>query len=194
MGRFSFLCKWYPNLFTYQRNDPSAFTSLLKCLEEVKLWLAHNFLSLNENKTEVIVFGPSDNSQTICLDLGSLSVFRSSRVWNLGVLLDESLYFDKHTSSLISSSLYQLRLLSKIKPFLNPKTLEMTVHAFITSRLDYCNSLYCGSSKSLIDRLQLVQNAAVRFLYNNRKSAHFTPILQWRILTSFAAYSFQNWL
>ncbi len=44
-----------------ERKDPSAFTSLLKCLEEVKL--AQNVLSLNENKTEVIVFEPSDNSQ-----------------------------------------------------------------------------------------------------------------------------------
>ncbi len=109
-----------------KRKDPSAFTFLLKCLEEVKLWLAHNFLSLNENKTEVIVFGPSDNSQTTCLDLGSLSVFRSSRVRNLGVLLDESLHFDKHISSVIGSSFYLLRLLSKIKPFL---TLEMAFHA-----------------------------------------------------------------
>ncbi len=45
-----------------KRKDPSAFTSLLKCLEEVKLWLGQNLLSLNKNKTEVIVSGPSDNS------------------------------------------------------------------------------------------------------------------------------------
>ncbi len=160
------------------RKDPSALTFLLKCLEEVKLWLAQNFLKLNENKTEVIVFGPSDNSQTTCIDLGSLSVFSSSRVRNLCVLLDESLHFDKHISSVIGSSFYQLRLLSKMKPFLNHKTLEMAVHAFITSRLDYCNSLYCGSSKLLIDRLQLVQNAAARFLHNSRRSAHITPVLR----------------
>ncbi len=54
----------------------------------------------------------------------------------------------------------------------------MAVHAYITSRLDYCSSLYCGSSKSLIDRLQLVQNAAARFLHNSRKSTHITPILR----------------
>ncbi len=93
-------------------------------------------------------------------------------------MLDESLHFDKHISSVIGSSFYQLRLLSKIKPFLNPKTLEMAVHAYITSCLDYCSSLYCGSSKSLIDRLQLVQNAAARFLHNSHKSTHITPILR----------------
>ncbi len=123
-----------------KRNNSTAITSLLQCLEEVKSWLVQNFLFLNEDKTEVIVFGPNENSQCISPELESLSVFRSSQVRNLGVLVDQHLKFDKHISSVIGSSFYQLRLLSKIKYFLTPKTLEMAVHAFITSRLDYCNS------------------------------------------------------
>ncbi len=54
----------------------------------------------------------------------------------------------------------------------------MAVHAFITSRLDYGNSLYCGISKSQITRLQLVQNASARFLHNSCKCDHITPILR----------------
>ena len=54
----------------------------------------------------------------------------------------------------------------------------MDVHAFVTSRLDYCNSLYCGISKTQITRLQLVQNAAARFLSGCRKHEHITPILK----------------
>ncbi len=41
-----------------KRNDPSAFISLLKCLEEVKLWLAQNFLSLNEIRLRWLFLGP----------------------------------------------------------------------------------------------------------------------------------------
>uniref|UniRef100_A0A8C2BTF1 Reverse transcriptase domain-containing protein n=1 Tax=Cyprinus carpio TaxID=7962 RepID=A0A8C2BTF1_CYPCA len=161
-----------------KKNNSTAITSLLQCLEEVKLWLAQNFLFLNEDKTEVIVFGPNENSQCISPELESLSVFRSSRVQNLGIIIDQHLKFDRHISSVIGSSFYQLRLLSKIKNFLTPKTLEMAVHAFVTSRLDYCNSLYCGISKSQIARLQLVQNAAARLLLNCRKHEHITPILR----------------
>ncbi len=119
-----------------KRNNSTVITSLLQCLEEVKSWLVQNFLFLNEDKTEVIVFGPNENSQYISPELESLSVFRSSRVRNLGVLVDQHLKFDKYISSVIGSSFYQLRLLSKIKHFLTPKTLEMAVHAFVTSRLD----------------------------------------------------------
>ncbi len=86
-----------------KRNNSTEISSLLQCLEEVKSWLAQNFLFLNEDKTEVIVFSPNENSQCISPELESLSVFRSSQVRNLGVLVDQHLKFDKHFSSVTVS-------------------------------------------------------------------------------------------
>ncbi len=90
-----------------KRNNSTAITSLLQCLEEVKSWLAQNFLFLNEDKTEVIVFGPNENSQCISPELESLSVFRSSRV--LGVLVDQH-EFDQIWSTYLFW--YRIRFLS----------------------------------------------------------------------------------
>lgn len=64
-----------------KRSDPSALSTLLRCLEEVKHWLTQKKkFTLNEDKTEVIVFSYTDHSQATSLDLGSLLPFRSSRV------------------------------------------------------------------------------------------------------------------
>ncbi len=41
---------------------------------------------------------------------------------------------------------------------------EMLIHAFMTSRLDYCNALLGGCSACLINKQQMVQNAAARVL------------------------------
>ncbi len=55
---------------------------------------------------------------------------------------------------------------------------EKLVHAFMTSRLDYCNALLGGCPASSIHKLQMVQNAAARVLTRSRKYDHITPILQ----------------
>ncbi len=65
-----------------------------------------------------------------------------------------------------------------MKSFLSGPDLEIVIHAFISSRLDYCNSLYLGVSQSLaISRLQLVQNAAARLLTSTKTREHITPVL-----------------
>jgi len=51
-------------------------------------------------------------------------------------------------------------------------------HAFITSRMDYCNYLYVGLDLSSIRCLQLVQNAAARLLIGKKKRDHITPVLR----------------
>jgi len=53
------------------------------------------------------------------------------------------------------------------------------VHAFISRRLDYCNSLLYGVSDSLLAKLQTVQNAAARVITGTRrKFNHITPVLR----------------
>ncbi len=53
---------------------------------------------------------------------------------------------------------------------------EKLVHAFMTSRLDYCNALQGGCPASSINKLQIV--ALARVLTRSRKYDHITPILQ----------------
>lgn len=57
------------------------------------------------------------------------------------------------------------------------KDLEIVIPAFITSRLDYCNSLYLGLPMSTVNRLHMVQNAAARLLTGTKKCQHITPVL-----------------
>ena len=136
-----------------------------------------NFLTLNENKTEIIIFGQSELLDGFNSVLGPLASYSRPSVRNLGVIFDNCFKFDKQISSVVKTSFFQLRLLGKVKAYLPSKEFEQLIHLFITSRLDYCNSLYIGVDKCLIRRLQLVQNAAARLLTGKRRYDHITPVL-----------------
>ena len=56
-------------------------------------------------------------------------------------------------------------------------SLEHVVHAFITTKLDYCNALLCGIPSNLISRLQRIQNISARIITGHSKSDHITPVL-----------------
>ena len=84
--------------------------------------------------------------------------------------------FDVHISDICRSSFNRIRNLSKIGKYLTQESSEIAVHAFITSKLDYCNSLLYGCRKVQLKKLQYVQNTATRIFTQTRKFDHTTPV------------------
>ena len=77
----------------------------------------------------------------------------------------------------VSLSSTGLGPISKVKNFISPGDQEKLIHAFITSRVAYCNGLYCnglftGLPQKTINPLQMIQNAAARLLTRTKKRHH----------------------
>ena len=51
------------------------------------------------------------------------------------------------------------------------------MNAFVTSRLDSCNSLLIGLPRKDIQRLQHIQNSAARLVTLSKRYDHITPVL-----------------
>ncbi len=166
--------------FTVQPSSVCPPPSIVFCLQELKTWMSDNFLQLNADKIEILLIGPKSQSSSqhdIFIDIDGVQIRPSTTVRNLGVLFDSALCFDSHIGQIVKSGFYQLQNIVRIRPSLNFADAETIIHAFITSRLDYCNSLYSGLPAKVINRLQMVQNSAARVLTFNKKSAHITPFL-----------------
>ena len=97
-------------------------------------------------------------------------------VRNLGVHFHNIFSFEEHIKNICKSSFYHLRNIAKIRKYLSQGTCEILVHAFISSKLDHCNSLLHGLPKYLLARLQAVQNAAARVVTLTSKHDHITGI------------------
>ena len=75
------------------------------------------------------------------------------------------------------SSRYHLRNIGKIRKYLAESSTETLIHAFVTSKLDYCNDLLNGPPKYQTNRLRLVLHAAARAVTRTHKYEHITPVL-----------------
>jgi len=64
-----------------------------------------------------------------------------------------------------------------VRSSLTTESAKTLVHAFVSIRLDYCNSLLYGVSDELLQKLQIIQNAAARVVTGARKFDHITPVL-----------------
>ena len=67
--------------------------------------------------------------------------------------------------------------LQLIQLYLSRSSSKSLIHAFVASRVDYCNSLLFRSPKYELSKLQRVLNASARLIYCAPKSCHITPLL-----------------
>lgn len=101
-----------------------------------------------------------------------------SSIRNLGVYLDKDMSLVQHCKQLTRNCFFQLRNISKLRNMVSRNDLELIIHAFVSSRLDYCNSLFTCLNKKELSRLQLVQNSAARILTRTNRRSHISPILK----------------
>ena len=94
------------------------------------------------------------------LSVGDSSVERSLLVRKLSFLFDENFTMQKQISAVCKTAYFHLRNIARIRKYLSESAAQSLVHAFVSSRIDYCNSLLSGLPKNLLTKLQYVQNSA----------------------------------
>ena len=112
------------------------------------------------------------------INVGMAEVSSSSEVKNLGCWLDNQLKLDSHINRLCKSAFFHLYNIRRIRKFLSPETTQILVNAFVTSRLDYCNSILYGLPATELYKLQRVQNSAARLICNVGRFDHISPSLK----------------
>ena len=109
--------------------------------------------------------------------VGDSTIQQSSKVRDLGVIFDQFLRFYDYISSVCRSTHFYLRNIGRIRHLLSHHASVQRIHALISTRLDYCNSVLYNLPKSSILRLQRIQNQAARILTRTPRRDHITDVL-----------------
>ena len=150
------------------------------CVRDIDAWMTVNMLKMNRYKTDLVVLNanhrppPPLTSISVCDEL----ISKTSTARNIGLLYDTVMSMEHPVTAVCKAGFFHLRNVSRIRKYISRYTAEILLHAFITSRLDFCNSLLYGLPKQTTERLQHVQNAAARMVALTHKHEHISPVLQ----------------
>ena len=150
------------------------------CIKGIRKWMIDGRLLLNDTKTEFLVIGTRQQLSKLrssSIEVGNQKIDRSSSVRNLRVMLHESLGMNSHINQICKAFLYHIHNLRRISKYLSKECRQSLFHAYVTSRLDYCNSILYGLPKYQLSKLQRIQNMAARLITDTMKFHHINPVL-----------------
>ena len=128
----------------------------------VAKWMNRYCLKINPDKTEILLLFPKELKDSVIVQgtfLEGQRIRFSSTVKNVGVWLDEQLSMDVHINKVVSHCYKLLKDIGRIRKMLTRGHTEMLVHPVISSRMDYCNSLFFNMFK---DNLKKIQKEATK--------------------------------
>ena len=162
-------------------DQAAAVSAMESCISDIRRWMLSKKLKLNDDKTEFLIIGTRQQLEKVNIEelcVGSHFIKPSSVVKNLGSWFDSKLNMLVHINKTCSSSFFYLYNLRRIRKYLTRQDTECLVHAFIGSKIDYCNGLLYGLPTSATSKLQRVQNAAARLVTGSPRFCHITPVLE----------------
>ena len=136
------------------------------CITGVSAWMAQSKLKLNHSKTDFFLIGSKSQREKL-INLFPLAVLDNEMnpadsARNMGVFFDSGLNFCQQISQVSSSCLQHIRDLKRIRKSLPLPLANQIAVALVTSKLDYCNSLFHEISAKDLHKLQRVQNCLAR--------------------------------
>ena len=139
-------------------------------------------LKLNPDKTEFIIFGSNRHRDKLkacfLIDILGSPLCPVDLVKNLGVWFDSDFSLSKHVQNICKSCFVKLCDFRHVRWFLTHDVSVLVTNALVSSRLDYCNSLFRSLSKFNLHKLQCIQNSAGRIVSNTSRYTSITPVLK----------------
>ena len=166
------------SIFFSHSNPDYLETVLNNELLNIDVWLRCNKLSINVQKTNYVVFCPSQRkvNHSFSLSFGGQPLIQSNVTKFLGVYLDEHLTWKNHINFVCKQIAKSVGILSRTRFYLSCKTKLMLYYTLIYPYITYCNSTWSSTYVSNLNRIYYLQKRVVRAITNSEYRAHTAPL------------------
>ena len=140
-----------------------------------------NRLKMNDWKTDFIMFASKKQLEkyvTISIDINRTTVNCSPILKYLGAWFDQHMQLQDHIVKKCRTAMMNLHKIKFLHPSLTQESAHVLVRGLVTSHLDYCNAIFAGLPKVLLQILQKVQNIAAKLVLGYNKYDSSTVALQ----------------
>ena len=160
------------NTLSYTHKD---FNFLRNVLQEDSLiliqWFDRNFMEANPDKFQAICVGKQMHDNIDSFQIGNTNIKCEDNVTLLGVNIDFMLKFDDHVSDICKKASKQLAVLKRLGRFLIKQGKLVIYNSFIASNFSYCPLAWHFCSSSSTNKLEKIQERALRFIFDDHSSS-----------------------
>ena len=146
--------------------------TLEKDLKKFTNWCNGNVLTINIKKSKYVMYGLKSQTRKIVnhdLLMNNNKLDKVSSYNYLGVHLDMNLNFHKYLQICVQRTTYKIYMLSKVRRYIDFNTALTIYKTMILPILEYGDVAYDNSDLQLLDKLQVLQNRALRICLNRQE-------------------------
>ena len=148
-------------------NEPHEVIRKLESVSvELLKWFKNNGMKANTDKCHLLISLQNDLEANI----GETIIKSSNSEKLLGVIIDNKLNFEKHINNLCDKASQKLNALARVSSYMDLPKRKLIMKAFINSQFGYCPLIWMNHSRTLNNRINRIQERALRIVYNDRKS------------------------
>ena len=124
--------------------------NLENCIEEIRTWMATNYLKFNMGKTEFVVLGNKHqltkaDATNMSIRVGQDTIQCKQTARNLGYFADSEMKCTQHVYKVSSVCFLMLWKIAQIRWKLDVEMTKTIIQGLVISKMDYCNSLLGGN-------------------------------------------------
>ena len=151
-------------------------------LVKIHQWLLANKLSLNVDKSNVILFRPKNqhSGQMINLTLNGQALKEKTYAKYLGILFDNKLLWTHQIDHISTKLVKSNALLAKLRHFVGNKTLDNIYNSLVQPHLDYGSLAWGTAAQTNLLKLETLQNKAIRIMTFKKSTDATEPLYKQR--------------